>query len=315
MMPQLDTPVAILIFNRPETTRRVFEEIRHVRPRQLLVVADGPRVNRPGEAEACAAARAIVAEVDWPCEVLTNYADANLGCKRRVSSGLDWVFSTVEEAIILEDDCVPHPSFFPYCAELLERYRDDERVMHISGSNFLFGQRQGEASYYFSRYAHVWGWASWRRAWRYYDVGIARWPSIKASLLGQFEHPQERRFWAAALDKVYHGQIDTWDYQWSMACMERGGLAVQPNVNLVTNIGFGEDATHTTGVSHLADMPANMIELPLVHPPHIVRATQADDQVRRLFFMAGSPLQNLVKRVVDRLTKAAPKLEGRRLEL
>ena len=167
------TPVAMLIFNRPETTARVFERVREARPPKLLVVADGPRADRPGEAGRCREARAVVEAVDWPCELMTDYSEANLGCGERISSGLDWVFDSVEEAIVLEDDCLPHPSFFRFCEELLKRYRAEERVMHVSGDNFQSAGRAGGAvgrllrlagrswspSYYFSRYAHVWGWA------------------------------------------------------------------------------------------------------------------------------------------------------------
>ena len=153
---QLTTPVVFIIFNRPDTTAKVFEAIRQAKPPKLLVIADGARIDKPGEAEKCAAARAIINQVDWQCEVLTNYSNVNLGCRKRVSSGLDWVFEQVEEAIVLEDDCLPHPSFFQYCQELLEKYRDDERIMMISGDNFQFGNETTEYSYYFSRYGHCW---------------------------------------------------------------------------------------------------------------------------------------------------------------
>lgn len=295
MKPALETPVAFLIFNRPETTRRVFAEIRRARPRQLLVVADGPRPGRQGEAEACAAARAVINEVDWLCEVKTSYSEANLGCKRRVSSGLDWVFQCVEEAIILEDDCVPHPTFFPYCAELLARYRDDERVMHIGGANFTFGRSPRQASYYFSRYAHVWGWASWRRAWRHYDVAMARWPTAHNQVLDQFEHPTERRFWRAILERVYRGQVDTWDYQWAFACFVQGGLGVVPVENLVTNVGFGSQATHTVSESVVANMPAAALPTPLVHPTAMVREPAADSLVSEVFFRPKSGLRQLLE--------------------
>jgi hypothetical protein len=159
----VNTPIAFFIFNRPDTTARVFEAIRQAQPSKLLVVADGPRSTRPGEAEKCAATRAIIDQVDWECEVLTNYSDVNLGCRHRVSSGLDWVFEQVEEAIILEDDCLPHPTFFRFCEELLEWYRHDHRIVAISGDNFQNGHQSGEFSYYFSRYVHIWGWATWRR--------------------------------------------------------------------------------------------------------------------------------------------------------
>ena len=178
---QLKTPVAFIIFKRPEETQRVFAEIRKVKPPKLLVVADGPRPDKPGEDRQCAAARAIIEQVDWECEVLQNYADRNLGCRLRVSSGLDWVFDTVEEAIIIEDDCLPHPTFFRFAEELLERYRDDSRIMSISGQNVQFGRKRTDYSYYFSRYNHCWSWASWRRAWQYYDVEMKIWPKIRDS--------------------------------------------------------------------------------------------------------------------------------------
>jgi hypothetical protein len=161
---QLTTPVAFLIFNRPDTTAKVFEAIRQAKPPKLLVVADGPRPDRPDDIEKCKAARGVVEQVDWDCEVLRNYSDVNLGCKKRVSSGLDWVFNTVEEEIILEDDCLPHPTFFRFCEELLDYYRHDERIMVISGDNFQFGRNCTEYSYYFSRYNHCWGWSTWRRS-------------------------------------------------------------------------------------------------------------------------------------------------------
>lgn len=272
------TPVALFIFNRPEATARVFAEVARARPPRLLVVADGPRAERPGEAERCAAARAVVERVDWDCELLTNYSEVNLGCRRRVAGGLDWVFATVEEAIVLEDDCLPHPTFFRYCEELLEMYRDDERVMLVSGDNFLLGERGTPYSYYFSRYAHVWGWASWRRAWRHYDVEMKLWPELRGTdwLLDVHGDATAARYWAEVLEDVYAGRIDTWDYQWFFACWASNGLCVTPSVNLVSNIGFGAGATHTTNLSPVAELPAAALEFPLRHPPHFVRDWEAD---------------------------------------
>nr|MBA3765731.1 glycosyltransferase family 2 protein [Acidobacteriota bacterium] len=175
----MNVPVALIIFNRADTTARVLAEIAKARPSKLLVIADGPRADHPDDAEKCLAARAAIDRVNWDCEVLTNYSEVNLGCGARPSSGLDWVFENVAEAIILEDDCLPHPTFFPFCAELLERHRDDERVMMISGDNFQFGRKRTQYSYYFSRYTHTWGWATWRRAWRYFDREIKLWPALR----------------------------------------------------------------------------------------------------------------------------------------
>jgi hypothetical protein len=282
----LKTPVAFIIFNRPATTARVFEEIRRARPPKLLVIADGPRLNHPSDAEKFVAVRAIVEQVDWPCEVLKNYSDINLGCRRRVSSGLDWVFQTVEEAIILEDDCLPHPTFFHFCEELLEKYRNDERIMHISGDNFQFGRKSSEFSYYFSRYAHVWGWASWRRAWQHYDVQIKQWADVETqeSFLRDFTNSAEKRFWKAKWNGVLAGKIDTWDFQWAFVCMARKSLSIVPSINLVSNIGFGATSTNTSHVSMLADIPTAAMKFPLVSPNLFVKYIDADENVANLFF-------------------------------
>jgi len=277
---QLKTPVAFIIFNRPDTTERVFAEIAKARPSKLLVVADGPRENRAGEAEKCTATRAIIDRVDWDCEVLTNFSDRNLGCKRRVSSGIDWVFEQVEEAIILEDDCLPDPTFFRYCQELLERYRHDQRIGLISGDNFQFGRRRNDDSYYFSKYVHIWGWATWRDRWTgSYDVSMARWPRIRDEgwLADMVGNEREAAFWNKIFERVYRGGIDTWDYQWVFANWVEGRLSVMPTMNLISNIGFNRgDATHTGGESELANLPREPMRFPLRHPPGEFRNIQAD---------------------------------------
>jgi hypothetical protein len=276
---QLTTPVAFLIFNRPDTTARVFEAIRQAKPPKLLVVADGPRPDRPDDVEKCKAARAIIDGVDWDCEVLTNYSDVNLGCKSRVSSGLNWVFDTVEEAIILEDDCLPHPSFFQFCEELLEYYRHDQRIMVISGDNFQFGRKRTEYSYYFSRYNHIWGWASWRRAWQYYDLKMKLWQEISdgswlESILGE---TQAVKYWTKIFQTAYDNKVDSWDYGWTFACWIQNGLTILPNVNLVSNIGFGADATHTSrAIQSVVNNPVREMSFPLQHPPFITRHFEAD---------------------------------------
>jgi hypothetical protein len=272
------SPVAFFIFNRPGTTRRVFSAIAMARPRQLLVIADGPRRDRPEDAGACAETRRVIDQVDWDCEVVTQYADRNLGCRKRLSSGLDWVFGAVEQAIILEDDCLPHPTFFRYCDELLRKYRDDTRVAHVGGSNFQFGRSRTTDSYYFSSYHHVWGWATWRRAWRYYDVDLTRWRELRDGgwLSSVFPEPKQRKYWRRILDRVATGKIDTWDYQWELACWLQGGLSTIPDVNLVSNIGFGQDSTHTRAGSPLADMPQQPMAFPIKHPAAVKRNLEAD---------------------------------------
>ena len=271
---QLTTPVAFLIFNRPDTTARVFEAIRQAKPPKLLVVADGPRPDRADDIEKCNAARAIIEGVDWDCEVLTDYSDVNLGCKNRVSSGLDWVFGLVEEGIILEDDCVPHPSFFRFCQELLDYYRDDKRIMAISGDNFQFGRNPTEYSYYFSRYPHCWGWATWRRAWKYYDVEMKLWPKIETQkmLSNILQNSKHESFWRNIFKSAYEGMLDSWNACWCFACWIQNGLTIIPDVNLVTNIGFGPESTHTLGSkSKLANIPAEIMAFPLKHPEFIIR--------------------------------------------
>lgn len=281
-MNSLDTPVnapvVLILFNRPEPTAKVFAAIRQARPLNLIVIADGPRTNRKGEQEACAAARAITENVDWPCQVVRHYAEENLGCRNRVASGLDLVFGEFDRAIILEDDCVPEPSFFRFCDELLERYNNDERVMAISGDNFLFGNQHIEHSYYFSRYPHVWGWATWRRAWRHYDVSLKDWPQARAQnwLAQIFSDRAALNFWQNAFQSVYDGHIDTWDYQWTYACWRHGGLTALPQTNLISNIGFGIDATHTRRRSRFSNMTIASLDFPLSHPLEITRNEIAD---------------------------------------
>lgn len=282
----LRTPVAFLIFNRPDTTATVFAAIAKARPATLLVIADGPRASRQGEEELCAAARAVIGRVDWPCRVLTNFSDHNLGCRRRVSSGIDWVFSLVEEAIFLEDDCVPDPTFFPFCEEMLERYRSDTRVMHIGGTNFQGAARVGEESYYFSRHVHVWGWASWRRAWRHYDVNMSAWTWARAKgrVFDILSTPAERRAFRSLFDRVARREIDTWDSQWTVACRAQNALSIVPSRNLISNIGFRGDATHTSDAGHsVATMPTFAVALPLVHPAYPLADSAADERTTAVF--------------------------------
>lgn len=296
----LETPVAFIIFNRPETTARVFAEIAKAKPPKLLVVGDGARINREGEEAKVTATRAIIDSVDWPCEVLTNYSEINLGCKRRVSSGLDWVFDQVPEAIILEDDCLPHPSFFRFCEEMLTRYRTDQRISHINGNNFQFGNRISDDSYYFSSFVHVWGWASWRDRWQNdYDVSMKCWPRIRDE--GRVEdwtaNPSLQKYLKAVFDQTYSGKVDTWDYQWSFAARINGRLTVVPNVNLITNIGFGKDATHTMGSNRvLANMLGEEIYFPLVNPDEVYACRLLDEKYAHRFLII-SIYQRLINKV------------------
>ena len=274
----MNVPVVLMVFNRPDLARRVLEAIRAAKPGLLLVIADGPRLDQPGEIERCAASRALLETVDWPCEVRTDFSSVNLGCRRRISSGLNWVFQQVPEAIILEDDCLPHPSFFGFCSEVLERYRDDPRVMMVSGDNFQPSEWTCRHSYYFSRYAHIWGWATWARAWRAYDVDMTDWPTFRRTrrFTALFASASERRYWVRTFGALYRREVDTWDGQWASAIRRQGGLAVVPAVNLVSNIGAGKDGTHYDRESVTTDRPVSEIGV-LRHPAVVEPDLKADE--------------------------------------
>lgn len=272
------TPVAFFGFNRPDCTKIVFAEIRRYRPEKLFLVADGPRTTVPTDQARCEAVRSIMQAVDWECEVRTNFADQNWGCKKRMSSGIDWVFSQVEEVIFLEDDCAPCPDFFEFCSVLLARYRDNPEIMSIAGTNYQQGRRRGEDSYYFSKFPHIWGWASWRRAWAHYDVEMSSWPQAKKDqwITTVFPTRAEHEFWTEMIDRVYTGKINTWDMQWAYACWRQGGFGIIPNTNLITNIGAGPEATHTKGPTGSVAIPAEALG-ELRHPQKITLDRAADE--------------------------------------
>ncbi|MFM2430400.1 MAG: hypothetical protein RLZZ511_1613 [Cyanobacteriota bacterium] len=275
----MDTPIIFIIFNRPDTTSRVFEEIRKVRPRRLLVISDGPRDNCSGDFEKCQSTRQILDKVDWECDVFRNFSDINLGCKKRVSSGLDWAFDIVDEAIILEDDCLPHPDFFAFCELLLCRYREDKRIAAISGQNVQFGRQRTSHSYYFSRYNHCWGWATWKRAWKNFDADMKLWPLLKEGnwlddILG---NKIASRYWFKTFQDTYDGKRNSWAFCWTFSCWIQNQLSILSNVNMVSNIGYGSDGTHTTqSKSKFSEIPALGASFPLNHPPFIVRDCLAD---------------------------------------
>jgi hypothetical protein len=285
LSPQV--PVAFFIFNRPDTTAQVFEAIRQVQPQQLFVIADGPRSDRNTDSERCGAARAIIEQIDWDCQVFKNYAETNMGCRQRVASGLTWVFEQVEAAIILEDDCVPDLSFFHFCQELLHRYREDERVMSISGSNIQRGEYGAGDSYYFSRYPYVWGWATWRRAWQHYNVAMPDWTIVKDTnwLQDILHDPQAEKHWSQVFQKTFEGRIDTWDFAFVLSCWLQNGWSIHPSVNLVSNIGFHPEATHTKDDSSpFAAMPTVPMDFPLQHPRFLLRNMAADHLAVKTIF-------------------------------
>ncbi|WP_010271037.1 methyltransferase FkbM [Paenibacillus senegalensis] len=285
----LPVPVALFIFKRPEITELVFNRIREARPARLLVIADGPRPDYPGEAELCEATRRIVDRVDWPCQVAKLFSPVNMGLNARLVSGLNWVFSQVEEAIILEDDCLPHPSFFRFCAELLDKYREDERIMMISGNNFQDQRRLG-SSYYFSRIFHIWGWATWRRAWHHYDDSLRMWPEFggRGWISSVTPDVNAQRFFSKMFQDHLDGKhVLSWDYRWNLSCWLQNGLSIMPNVNLVTNVGFGQSSTYAhDSDSGLSNLPVGEIGFPLTHPHFVVPDPVADQHtMERQFYL------------------------------
>jgi hypothetical protein len=291
MNKQLETPITFIIFKRPDTTAKVFEAIRQVKPKKLFVIADGARNNRKGEAEKCAATRAIIEKVDWNCEVIKNYSEVNLGCAKRVSSGLDWAFENVEETIILEDDCIPHPTFFRFCEELLEKYRYDTRITSIAAQNAQLEKKRTDYSYYFSSYSHCWGWASWKRAWQQYDLQIKLWPEVKESniLKDILIDSKAVNYWTSIFNSIYENPTGiTWDYQWTFACWMQGGLNIIPNVNLISNVGVGADSTNFNSSKEYSfiNLPTESMKFPLKHPPFKVRNLEADKFIQNTVYRA-----------------------------
>lgn len=304
-MPQaeLNTPVVLIFFNRTDTTRQVFQRIAQMRPKQLFLIADAPRLDHPDDENLCAQARQVVQAVDWDCAVEHYYPPANMGIRNCISAGLDWVFSQVDAAIILEHDCLADPSFFNYCQELLQLYRHDQRIAMIGGTNYQFGRNPLPYSYYFSLYPHIWGWATWARAWMTHDAGMGRWPEARQRQLLKSVLPDDKalRFWTRRFDATYAGRIDTWDYGWTLSCWLENRLSIVPSVNLVSNIGFGKGAIHTTGRrSPYANMPAAEMKFPLVHPPYKIRYPAADLYTQRTLFRDHllAPLKRKIKRML-----------------
>ena len=275
----LNTAVLFLVFNRPETTSKVFEAIREAKPPRLYVAADGPREGRVGEHERVAEVREIATSVDWNCEVRTLFRDSNLGCKFAVSSAITWFFEHEEQGIILEDDCLPNLSFFWFCEELLEKYKFDSRIFHIDGSNFNLIDDTYVYDYDFSNYALIWGWATWRRAWINYDIKLKHLEYLKSKeyIKYLFNSREIEQYWIRKLEKTKYHNFDTWDYQWFYTIWSQNGLSIRPRLNLISNIGFGSDATHTKTSNHRLEGRLTFeINVPLEHPEVMIANIDQD---------------------------------------
>lgn len=269
----MNFPILFIGFNRPSTSSQVIAAIRAARPERLYFAADGPRAHVAADGPRCAAVRELASTV--PSEVRTLFQSENLGCKRAVERAISWFFENEEWGIILEDDCLPDPSFFPYCEVLLQRYADDERVMTITGNNLLGSLWKPPQSYYFSKYMHCWGWATWRRAWRLYSPTLVS-ASSDETIIRRFSPAVgEVRYWRTRFRAVRRGKINTWDYGWQFSLWDRGGLTATPSVNLVKNIGFATDGTHTTNHHQTLALDAQRLEL-ISHPATVEQSVVAD---------------------------------------
>lgn len=295
----LNTAVLFLVFNRLDTTKQVFEAIREAKPPRLYIAADGARELKDGEDEKVNAVREyITSNIDWECEVKTLFRDENLGCKMAVSGAIDWFFENEEMGIILEDDCLPSQSFFWFCEELLVKYKDDTRVGQISGFNPLNNFNNSDTSYLFSKFGPIWGWASWRRAWSNYDVHIKCWPEIKdGEIMSFITDSRKEAIWRESLfDDIYTKKIDTWDYQWAFSKLINSELSIVPNKNLIQNIGFGDDATHTKGA--IDERLNKVFEVyNLNHPTYILRNKKFDNE----FLINFVYRKNIFKRITQKV--------------
>jgi hypothetical protein len=284
----MKSAVLFIVFNRPDTSLKVFETIRAARPPRLYISADGPRANRENEAALCESVRAIAKLVDWDCQLFTRFMNINVGCKAGVTGAINWFFENEQEGIILEDDVVPHASFFPYMDALLEKHRDDDKVRMVSGSNLIAPYFAAETSYVFSRYTHIWGWGTWRRSWSKYDVKMSDWSAVRETLwLEEYlsDCPDAAAAkWRQIFDAVWMNMIDTWDYQWTYSCWRDGGVCALPKINLVKNIGFGADATHTTMAEPdlLKLSVAAAIDFPIIGPLNLERNLDVDRLTERV---------------------------------
>lgn len=279
-----DTPILFTIYKRPGVTQLAFNAIRKISPKYLYVSADGPK---SGEEEKCKAARDVIEQVDWDCFLYKNYQSSNLGGKWGGYSGIDWFFHNVDEGIILEDDDIPDITFFHFCETLLKKYRNDMRIGTISGDNFQFGNNQTGNSYYFSKYLHGWGWATWGRVWEKFDINMKEWPGTREQdILGDFtDDPREPVFWKATWDRMCAGDPSAWDYQFCYHLWKNKMLSILPSINLVTNLGDGIDSTHAMNANPMVNQPRRQMGFPLKHPTVIERLRKADLYTTQRFYL------------------------------
>ena len=303
-MNQFNIPITYFIFNRPELTKKSFSIIKRQKPKNLMIVADGPRKNVFDDKKKCKECRLIVSQVDWPCKVLTNYSDINLGMKKRNITGLNWAFSKENELIVLEDDNLPKDDFFKFVKELMPLYRNNKKVFQITGVNWQDNQSIGDGSYYFSKYNNIWGWASWKRSWKKYDENISKWPEYKKSDKWKKKCPDkiEREYWEKLFDNYYSNEINSWAYAWLFAAFYNNSLTITPNVNLVQNEGIYGDGTHKFKNKKKLIKPLKSIKFPLKHPNKIEQNVEGDNYTFNSIF-GGSQMRSIKGKVIRFIKK------------
>lgn len=243
------SPVIYIFFNRPEVTRRTFAALREQRPPRLYLIADGPRPGHSSDAVRCTETRALVERMlDWDCEVTRDYSSINLGCGRRIATGLTAAFALLGEAIVLEDDIMPHPDFFAFCDEQLAAHRDDPHIHAISGFQPLGRFAPSAGPVVPSTFTGIWGWASWQRAWADYRFDLVDdWKNelIRQGVRDYLRNDLNFVTHSRNFDELTENKVDTWDFQWSFALFAHRRVTLVSSVNLIENLGFGTDATHT----------------------------------------------------------------------
>jgi hypothetical protein len=280
------TPLVLFIFNRPICTQRVINVLSKIRPNKLFVIADGPRSKIDSDVELCMSTRKIIDTIDWECDIIKKYADVNMGCRYRIPSGLDFVFSHVEECIILEDDCLPDLSFFKFCEELLDKYRENETIMTISGHRSDGPNEFKTESYFFSKYPNIWGWATWRNRWEKNDLEMKRWPILRNNswLSTILKSKEAQVYWVRLFDSMLNN-LDTWDYAWVYTNWLYNGLTIRPKVNMITNIGLGNKSSRMSKYQYESKFAeAQEMKFPLIHPTRIEIDQYADNRIEWVSF-------------------------------
>lgn len=300
----MDTPVLFVVYRRPETTAKVLEAIRKAGVRKLFVAADAPNPKNPDDVPKCSRVREIIQEIDWDCEVKTLFRTRHLSCRESIASAINWFFESVEEGIILEDDCLPHSTFFPFCQELLRKYRNDDRIFMISGHNAM-DQWDSPYSYVISKIGSIWGWATWKRAWMHYDYDIRLYTkAVEENVFNDiFRDPVQAEYRKLTVESVLSHTVDSWDYGWTFTRLINSGLSLVSSRNLISNIGFGKDGTHTKDSSDIfSHQPFFDVQVPLKHPFFLVPNASFDNAVFNKTANYHGSRKFTLKRLLDSLS-------------